>query len=163
MVIYTRKIGHKLLTLRLSFIILLAGCIFVFNNKISSLAYFLAVVLIGMSITVITNIIVLPHNFQVVKYYFFGLLTVKWQFERGDHIQVKLYGFDFGAEVKLQDIDIPDGELGCLFSIFAPAMKSEIIRKEIRIEKLSLTETVINSVDIKVDKPEYKLLQGFVK
>jgi hypothetical protein len=163
MIIYTRKIAHKLLILRLSFIIILVVCFFAVHNKISSLAFFLSVVFIGISIAVINNIIVFPNNFKIVKYYFFGLIKVKWQFEREDYLQLKSYGFDFGAKVELQDVDIPDRELGCLFSIFTPFVKSEIIRKEIRIEKLSSIKTVITGVNIKIDKSEYKILLGFLR
>ena len=162
MIIYTRKIGHQLLRLRLTFIILLTSCIFAFTNNFLNLGYFLAVVLIGMSIIVNKNIIVFPNNFQIIKYYFFALLKIKWQFEKADHLQLKSYDSDFGAEGEYYDTDSTGTGFGCLFSIFAIFMKSEIIRKEIRIEKLSTIKKIINSVDIKVDRSEYRLLQDFV-
>ncbi len=59
--------------------------------------------------------------------------------------------------------DITGTGLGCLFSVFAIFMKSEISRKKIRIEKLSYMEKVINRVGIKVDRFEHELLQEFME
>ena len=116
-----------------------------------------------MTIFIIENVTVFGDSFHVMKYYFFGLIKCKWQFIKTDNLKLKSYGSDFDAEGGYQDTDTTGTGLGCLFSIFAIFMKSEIIRKEIRIEKLSHIEKVVNRVDIKVDKFEYKLLQEFVK
>jgi len=115
-----------------------------------------------MSIIVIKNIIVSPNNLHIVKYYFFGLVKINWQFEKTDFLQLKSYGSDFGAEGEYVDTDPTGTGLGCLFGIFAVFTKSEIIHKEIIIEKLSSMETVVKRVYIDVDRGEYKILQRFV-
>jgi len=162
MIVYTRKILPKLLSLRLSFLILFIFCIFAFKNSFLNLGYFLSVVLVSLSIIVVQNVIVSSNNFQIVKYYFFGLIKFKWRFVKTDNLKLKSYGSDFGAQGEYQDTDTTGTGLGCLFSIFAGFMESEIIRKEIRLEKFSNISKVANRVDIKVDRFEYKLLQAFV-
>ncbi len=160
MVIYKRNIYKKLLSLRIVFFVLITSFLLSFKYNQSNLGYFTSVVLITLSIIVIKDFIVFEDSFQVSKYYFFGLIKRKWQFNKSDNINVTSSCSEFGQDDNMPNIDDSIGSgLGCLFTIFFIFKPSKIVNRQFNFEQLDETFTHIKSVNVALDNNEF----GFVK
>ena len=161
MIIYKRDIGRKLLSLRILLFILGTVCFLAFHYQYNNLGYFIAVVLILLSIIVVKNFIVFQDSFQISKYYFFGLIRFRWKFNLEEKFKILSLGADFGGEGDVLNTE-PDAA-GCLLlvlSVFFPS-GSGVIKKEFRIERSGKVNTPFSRVHIFLDRVEFNYLQGF--
>lgn len=156
MIIYNRNIDKRLFSLRLTFLILAAVCFLAFNFNHDNLGYFVAVVIIMLSIIVVKDIVISVDSFFVSKYYFFGLLKRTWNFNKGDNIKLSSFGSDFGQGGELFFPDDTGIGIGCLFMIFEAFLPSKIVMKEFKIEKINSPS---KKVHILLDKYEFDNLQ----
>jgi hypothetical protein len=115
-----------------------------------------------VSIIVVKDFEVYPESFQISKYYLFGLIKRKWQFNRGDKIEITSFDSEFGAEGDPVDTDITGTGLGCIVSIFSAFMPSTVIRKGFNIEMFNEEKELLKRVHIVLDKPEYNYLKTFI-
>lgn len=161
MVLYKRDIFKKLLCLRLSFLVLLIGCLFAFTHDASGFGYMSAFVAILMSVIVVDDLRVLSDSFEVIKYYFFGLIKTTKRFEKNRIITNKPIGPDFGEYKEILVDDASDSGLGCLLSLFFFGLSPQIIKKEFYIEMLDARNSVVKSAYVLLDIQEFGLLKAF--
>jgi hypothetical protein len=163
MMIYKRYVDKKLLSLRLSFFILVPTCFLAFKYLYNNLGYFIAVTLITISIIVVKEFIVFSDSFQISKYYFFGLIKRNWQFNKAENIRISSFGSDFGEDGDIPDNDPTASGIGCLFSIFSVFMPPKIVKKEFKIEALNKSNNLIKRTNIFLDKCEFNYLLTFIR
>ena len=161
MIIYTRNIDRKLISLRSLFVALCIICLYAFPNNFLNLGYFISILLILLSIVVVKNFIIFTDSFQITKFYFFGLIKRKWQFERGENIQIKSYGSDFGQEGEVPDFGDSETGVGCLFYIISIFNPPKITYKEFTIQVLGKAGA-LKRVQILLNQEEYNLLETFI-
>jgi hypothetical protein len=162
MIIYKRYIDKRLWSLRLTFFILGTICFFAFKYYHDNLGYFIAVVLITLSIIVVKDFIVCSHSFSISKYYFFGLIRKTWRFNKGDNVKVSSFGSDFGQDGEITVHDDTVSGLGCLFSIFSIFLPSKITMKEFKLEKFDEFNSHTKNVYILLNRPEFIHLETFI-
>ena len=162
MMIYKRHINKKLFSLRLTFFILVSICFFAFESHHDNLGYFIAVTIIMLSIIVVKDFNVSLNSFSVIKYYFFGLIKIKWQFYKGEIVKVSSFGSGFGQDGEIVVHDETSSELGCLFMIFSIFLPPKITKKEVKIEKFDEFNSLTKSVHILLDRPEFTYLETFI-
>ena len=162
MIIYKRYIDKRLWSLRLSFFIFGAICFFAFKYHNENLGYFISVVLITLSLIGIKDFVVCSDSFQISNYYFFGLISRTWRFNKGDNVNVSTSGQDFGQDGDVPLIEDTAHGLGCLFSLFSIFVPPKITRKYFKIEKFDEFNKLSKSVYVLLDRPESNYLQTFV-
>jgi hypothetical protein len=160
MIIYERNINKKLFSLRIVFFLLVTSSLLAFQYNHTNLGYFLSVVTITLSIIVIKDFIVFEDSFQICKYYFFGLIKRKWEFNKSSNINVTSYDSEFWQNDDMPNIDDSSGTgLGCLFSIFFIFKPSKIVNRQFNFELLDETFKHLKSVHVALNNNEF----GFVK
>jgi len=162
MIIYKRNTDKKLLSLRVVFFVLVICCLFTFKYSYSNLGYFLLVIFITLSIIVIKNFMVFENSFQISKYYFFGLVKLKWEFNKSDNINVTSYDSDFGQDDDMPNIDDSTGTgLVCISSIFYIFKPSKIIYRQFNFELLDQNFTYLKSVNVALDDHEFNFVKDY--
>ena len=163
MIIYKRHIENKLLSLRLSFIILVTTCALSFIYHYDKIGYFTSVVLLTLTFIVLKDFIVSPDSFRISKFYFFGLIKREWFFNKTENIKISTFGTDFGddGDVVFIDSGVP-APLSILsfFLIFAPP---KITMNEFKIEKMDEMYCPINAVRILLSEHEFNYLNPFIR
>ncbi len=80
MIIYKRAIEKRLLSLRVSFIVLSAICALSFIYDYDKVGYLASVLLFTLIFIVVKDFTVSSDSFQISKFYFFGLIKRSWRF-----------------------------------------------------------------------------------
>lgn len=162
MLSYKRNITAKLLSLRLSFFVLVIACFLLFKFQYESAGYFLVAILLALSIIVVKGLEVYNDSFQIIKYYFFGLISWKWRFNKKDIVRVTPVDPDPAGG---DDIDagavVP--EAGCLFlfiSIFGPPKNNNEV---FNVGKFDEIGKAIRIVKVRLNEQELNLLLPFIK
>lgn len=92
---YTRNIKTKLTLLRVSFVLALAACIYLFQFKHIDYSIVLLFLLVCGSIIPLSNLTITSDKFIVRVYYVYGLVSQTQTFHRGDNIEI----FHFDLEL----------------------------------------------------------------
>ena len=100
MQIYELNIDKKLISLRLFLFLSVTLSTFLFINKDFNLFYIIATILLFCSLIVVVDFKFDLSSFTIVKYYFFGLIPVTWNFQKTEEIFITSMGTTFD--------DLPD-------------------------------------------------------
>ena len=138
------------------------SCAYAFATGFYNLGYFTAVVLIPLGSIVVTDFIVSADSFQIVKYYFFGAIKRRWQFNKGDRIKLSGFGSGFGHDGDNPIDDQTGTGLGCLYMILLVFWPDKIKRKEFKIEQTDSCGQPLNKVHIILNSTEFNHLERFV-
>ncbi len=95
------------------------------------------------------------------KYYFFGFIKRKWEFNKVDRIKVSSFYSDFGQNNDVSNYDDTGTGVGCLLSIILFFIPSKITNKEFKIESLNDKNTAIKSVKITIDNQEFNFIKDY--
>lgn len=163
MKLYQRNIYGKLNFLRF---ISFAGaliCFLSFKDGHTNTGYFLAVMLVFLSLISIKDLIIYNDRFKVKQFCFFGLLPIVRTFEKKDHVKLEGYGSDFGKrdEEGVSDLESP---AGCMFYFYALIFgtKSRITHRKFMIHKKNDSNS-FNKTEMFLSKEEYDLLNDILK
>lgn len=163
MIFYKRNIYGKLFILRsISFV---AGvfCYFSFKDGYTNLGYFLSVVLIFLSIIIIEDLVVYPDWFKVKRFYFLGLLPVKWTFCKADNVVLHSNTSGFEEEDDADGFSHFETPAGCLFYIYSLfGKKNRVTHRKFTIKKKAVAPGFRNSVEMFLSKPEYQLINEII-
>lgn len=158
--IYKRPIEAKLTSLRvLLFLYLLKG-ILVFLEKWENAGYVLAIAFLFSNLIVVKDFRYSIGSFTVVKYYFFGLIPIRWKFVKGEQIEIKSDGGGFSGEPDLPlSYEDPYG-LGALYGCLYPAIaKPKIGAINFTIRKKDDSGKTLEQVSLFITQEEYRLVQ----
>jgi hypothetical protein len=124
--IYQRDITLKLILLRAIFFVAFGLCMYSFRTAYSEYGYILAVLLLFGLFIHFSQFRVSNQNIEVVKYYCYGWIPVKWAFHRDDIISVQPYEIELETHSDGAYAADDDG-WGCLL-FFLPSHKATIYR-----------------------------------
>ena len=125
--VYQREITVKLILLRTFFFAAFGGCIYSFRTRYDEYGYVLAVVLLSGLFIHLTQFRVSGQGIEVIKYYCYGWIPVKWIFHKNEIISVLPYEVELSPDADGSPADGDDGAWGCLL-FFIPAPKAEVKR-----------------------------------
>ena len=164
MIFYRRNIYNKLIVLRGLSIVTGILCYLSLDKGIVNLGYFLAVVLVFLSIVVIKNLVVFPDSFQVKKIYFFGVFPVNWNFRKDERVVLHSYTSEFEEEDDADGFSHMETTAGCLFYIYAVFGKqNRITHRKFSIKKEISKSGFLGEVEIFLSKEEYQLIKDIIK
>ncbi len=163
MLLYKRNYERKLISLRISFIALTSISVYFYTNKISGLVYLSALALVLLSFYVIKNFSEYEDSFEITKFYFFGLFTKKWRFDKMDNIRLKLPTQNFGDEFEAPSFDDASHTgLGCLPFTFFMFFPPRITHMKFLIQSFDDVGKTLKQVSIFLDRNEYNIMQNII-
>ncbi len=161
MIFYRRNIYGKLIFLRLLSLVTGILCYVSFDAGHTNFGYFLAVVLVFLSIIVIDDIILFPDSFQVKKFYFFGILPIRHSFNKNEKIVFHSYASGFEEEEDDGDgfvnMETAAGSLFYIFSLFGK--KNKVTHRKYTIKKVDGNSGFTGRVEIFLSRQEYELIK----
>ena len=161
MQIYKRNIQKKLFSLRLILIFLVIFGALLFANKNYNVLYLIGVFFVFLNLIVVKDFRVSLNSFEIVKYFFFGLIPISWSFEKTDVITIKSDGSIFGSDAEVPDTDqghtLAGILFGCLYPIF---VRPKIGVIEFSIHKIESNGKVSGKVLIFLNANEFRMAEA---
>ena len=147
---YKRDTGSRPILIRLYFIVAAGVMIHAFSTGMTNLGYFLAVVLLACLPVTMTSLYIDKDICRIKKYYFFGLIPVKWIIQRDRIVGVGYYTADYETDYIPED----NGPWWDIILIFLPP---KITTKHCKIEYFD-EQGILKKFRIGLTFKEYKLI-----
>ena len=161
MQIYKRNIEKKLFSLRLILIFLVIFGALLFANKNYNVLYLIGVFFVFLNLIVVKDFRVSLNSFEIVKYFFFGLIPISWSFEKTDNITIKSDGSIFGSDAKVPDTDQGNTLAGILFGCLYPIfVRPKIGVIEFSIHKIESNGKVSGKVLTFLNANEFRMAEA---
>ena len=163
MIIYSRSVNKKLLSLRLILVgfVALLPLIFLRYGP-DNLFYFISTAFTFGSLIVVKDFRVDNTTVEIVKYFLYGTVPIRWTFDKGHEIIIKSDGSVYGKDLDIADTDYSNTGLGtlfgCLFSIIANPKIGSIIHS---LQKMKKDGKLTIKVYIRLTKQEFQILERF--
>ena len=163
MIIYSRSVNKKLLSLRLILIGFVALLTLIFlRYGPDNLFYFISTAFTFCSLIVVKDFKVDNTKVEIIKYFLYGTVPIRWTFYKGHEIIIKSDGSVYGKDLDIPDTDYSNTGLGtlfgCLFSIIATPKIGAIVHS---LQKMKKNGRLTMKVYILLTKQEFQILERF--
>ena len=160
MQIYKRNIDKKLISLRLFLFLSVTLSTFLFINKDFNLFYIIATILLFCSLIVVVDFKFDLSSFTIVKYYFFGLIPVTWNFQKTEEIFITSMGTTFDDLPDLPNHDHSQSGLYILYGCIYPLLgRPKIEKVRFWISKTKKNGKKSSSISIFLTFSEYGMIE----